>query len=156
MALPLIPIIAIAALAMFAGAGKKKRRPTPVPPPPLPNGDIDEGELYAFGLGDFMEGEPLEIDVFPGDMIRFAFAEPVQPAAWEVFTEAIEGAPVLVIEEDRLVPGVDDPEGMPGQYIVDVAVHPGLGVVKFDFMYVETGVDNPAVMQTKQAIVRVV
>lgn len=152
MALPLIPILAVAAIAMFAGA-KPKRRKKPIVVPPTPD---DEGELYAFGLADFMEGEPLEIDVFPQDMIRFDFEAPVGPAQWQMYSEVTEGAPVLVVEEDHVIPGIDAPEGQPGRYITDILVQPGIGTVQMDFMLVETGIENPQVLMAKQAIIRVV
>lgn len=164
MAFPLIPIAIFALIAAVAGGGKKKRRVTPPAPGPdngNGNGNGDEGEIYAFTLTDFPPGGPedgsLEIDVLPGDMIRFSFEEPPQPAAWQMVNwEVAAGSPVLVIEEDRVVPSPNDPEGTPGQYIVDVAVQPGSGSIAMNFVYVETGVPNPAEMLAKQAIINVV
>lgn len=163
MALPLIPIAVVALIAMAAGGGKK-RRPSPAPTPNGNgvNGDIDDGgELYAFGIADIPEGVDLEINVIPGDMIRFDFPyDATSPARW-AYTETVDGDPLLVIEEDTVVP--DDPTQTAAHYLVDVIVEPvvggapgaGRGTVTLDFGLWETDITDPVPVITRRAIIHV-
>lgn len=159
MAFPLIPVAIFALIAAVAGGGKKRRRATPPAPGP-DNGNGDGGEIYAFGINDFPpegpESGPLEIDVLPGDMIRFHFSAPTGPSEWRLISEVAEGAPVLEVVEEVSLPGTDATPGTQPTYFADITVHPGRGTVVVDFLFTETGVDNPTVMKAKQAIINVV
>lgn len=123
---PFIPILALGGLVVAVLTSKEgKKGPASVPTP--------EGALHGFTLGDFTEGEPLQIAVHPTDMIRFDFAFEPETGHWSWNSEAVEGAPTLQVEATEMRP---DPKvvgpGYPWRYIVDLIVHPGPGVFRLN------------------------
>lgn len=143
----LIPLGLLVAVA--AVGGKKKRRK--VTPPPTP----DEGEIYAFSLGDFGTDEEavMEVAVLPGDAMRFDFETVPGPYSWYMFSEVVEGEPVLEAAEEFVAPAEGSAPGTPGHYIADFMVHPGKGSVALDFMLLEA--ENEPPLEHKKVLVLV-
>lgn len=150
MALPIVPL-AIAAVLAIAASGKKKRRHTTPAPQPTPDG----GEIYAFGLGDFGTDEEavMEVAVIPGDAMRFDFETVPGPYSWYLFSEVVEGKPVLEVAEEFIQPSEGSPPGAPGHYMADIMVHPGVGSVAIDFMLLES--ENSPPLEHKKVLVLV-
>jgi hypothetical protein len=100
MALPVIPLLIVAGLALL---GRKPKRPEPTPTP------TPTGQEFNFDL-DGLKETP-EIAVRVGDKIHIQL--PIQvalPAAWQIFTEAVEGEPVVVVTQEDV--GLQQP--LPG------------------------------------------
>jgi hypothetical protein len=144
----LIPVGLAVGLAVALGGKKKKKgggAPAPIPE--------DEGEIYAFGLGDFgtEEGAVMEVAVLPGDAMRFDFETVPGPYSWYLFSEVVNGAPNLEVVEDFVPPAQGSPPGAPGHYIADIMVHPGAGSVALDFMLLEA--ENEPPLEHKKVLV---
>lgn len=125
MAFPLIPIaIAAIAVLVLGKKGKKKNG----------NGGAPAHIVIDFAADDAI---PEQIDLAVGDSVEFRLAV-VAPGTWTLFTEAVQGEPVVVTEEVIMEP--DEPiPGEYGTYVATIEAHER-GQVKVDLTLM--GVDD--------------
>lgn len=142
MAFPVVPIL-IAGVALMALAGKKKS-----------NGktgtDVGDGPevVLVDGLEEFEE----LIKLKPGDELQVALDE-TAPYVWQLYTEAVEGSPVVVVEQQ-----VQPPEGgapMPGEPVTRlfrIYAEESAGKIQADFLLAHASDPNNVQEQASMVI----
>ena len=161
MAFPIIPVAVIAFFAAMAGGGKRRRKAPPLPPV---NGTVEEEEVeidfHTLTLAAFAEGGVVELNVIAGDWIIFDFtaAPPGDAGIWKMYTEIVEGAPVVAVSEEIVPPGTDAAPNTPARYLGEIETLEGPGTIEVTIDWGEDPelVPNAVVMATKTARIHIV